>query len=318
MNSSVDQLQKDTNQSRMQVDAVVVTYNRRILLEKCLIALLAQEGLGRIFLIDNASTDDTNEWFLASPMAADQRVVYRRMESNGGGAGGFASGMALALDSGADWLWMMDDDAEPLPGALSELLALRPSPENVYGSLAVQGESTAWTTTLLGPPRRAVDRVEEVPECTQVLALPFLGFLIHAALVQRIGLPDSGYFIAADDVEYCLRAEAAGAKIFIAGHSRITHPKADRYHANVLGRKLTCLSLPPWKRYYDTRNRLLIARKYYGVRFFTSTVPGSFVRLFAALAHEPQRAAQLRAFMAGFFDGLLGRKGMRHQRWRIS
>jgi GT2 family glycosyltransferase len=299
------------------VDAVVVTYNRRPLLELCLSALLEQEGLNRIFLIDNASTDDTAEWYKRSSFAKNSRLVYQRMANNGGGAGGFSAGMALAMESGAEWLWMMDDDAEPLPGALVELLRLEPDPNDIYGSLAVQGKDTAWTTTLIGPPSRAVDLVADVPARANVLALPFLGFLIHCSVVRRIGLPDAGYFIAADDVEYCLRAEAGGSSIYIAGLSHIKHPKSDRYRANVFGRKMVCLRLPPWKRYYDTRNRLLIARKYYGVRLLTSTIPGSFVRLIAALVHEPHRGAQVRAFLGGFVDGILGRKGMRHQHWRI-
>jgi GT2 family glycosyltransferase len=141
--------------------------------------------------------------------------------------------------------------------------------------------------------------------------------MIHRSLVGKIGLPDSGFFIAADDIEYCMRAERAGARIIIAGRSHIEHPKSDRYTAKVLGRSLICLRLAPWKRYYDTRNRLLIARKYYGLRLLTQTVPGSCVRLFAALRYEPRKAAQFWAWCCGMFDGLLGIKGKRHERWGI-
>ncbi|NJM13194.1 MAG: hypothetical protein HC889_16175, partial [Synechococcaceae cyanobacterium SM1_2_3] len=134
-----------------------------------------------------------------------------------------------------------------------------------------------------------------------------------------IGLPDPGLF-------YCSRRRGVlffrcatwlGLEVIIAGKSHITHPKSDRYVARFLGCTLICLRLPPWKRYYDTRNRLLIAKKYYGFRWVTQTIPGSFVRLFAALGHEPRKRAQLWAFCAGFIDGLLGLKGQRHRFWRI-
>lgn len=77
------------------------------------------------------------------------------------------------------------------------------------------------------------------------------------------------------------------------------------------------LQLPPWKRYYDTRNRLLIARKYHGYRLVTHTLPGSLVRLVFALWYEPHKLAQFWAFAAGLFDGLMGIKGKRHIWWRI-
>ena len=225
--------------------------------------------------------------------------------------------MKLAFENGAEWVWMMDDDAEPHPEALEQLMRVATDPSHVYGSLAVCGDETSWLTTVLNPPLGEVERPEDVPEHAEVQSLPFLGFLIHRDLVARIGLPDTGYFIAADDVEYCVRAQHAGAKIIMAGRSRIEHPKSRPYKVKVLGRTLTCLALPPWKRYYDTRNRLLIARKHYGIKLFTQTIPGSLVRLLASLWQEPDRPAQLRAFCAGFWDGLWGIKGKRHEKWGI-
>lgn len=284
----------------------------------CLAALRAQTVRPtQILLLDNASTDDTQEWINSHQLADDSIVNYIRLPENRGGAGGFAEGMKRAVACGADWIWMMDDDAEPHPNALEELMKVTDDPANVYGSLAVKGEDTSWATTLIDHNQRTVDRVSDVPAKARVLSLPFLGFMIHRDLVQKIGLPDAGYFIAADDIEYCMRAERAGAKIIVAGKSHIEHPKSDRYIARLPGRNLICLKLPPWKRYYDTRNRLLIARKYYGFRLWTQTIPGSFVRLLAALLYEPRRLAQLWSFGAGMVDGLFGRKGRRHANWGI-
>ncbi|TCV94960.1 GT2 family glycosyltransferase [Luteibacter rhizovicinus] len=298
---------------------VVVTFNRRVLLEKCISALMSQSAaFEHLILIDNASTDGTRGWVRESGLTDDPRVDYICLESNKGGAGGFAAGLAKAVELGADWAWIMDDDAEPHANALEELLSVAVEPGHIYGSLAVSGEETSWTTTLVGETRRTVERAADVPASSQVQSLPFLGFMIHRETISRIGLPDTGYFIAADDIEYCLRAERAGVKIIIAGKSRIEHPKSQRYLARLPGKPMICLQLPPWKRYYDTRNRLLIARKYYGFRLLTHTIPGSFVRLTAALLSEPRKLAQLWAFSAGFLDGLLGLKGRRHAKWGIS
>jgi len=50
-------------------------------------------------------------------------VDYVRSEANLGGAGGFSLAILKAVASGADWIWMMDDDAEPAdPDCLATLL----------------------------------------------------------------------------------------------------------------------------------------------------------------------------------------------------
>ena len=298
------------------ITAIIVTYNRKKLLERCLSAITTQTRRpDAVLVIDNASTDGTPAWLHKwMPLHLPQATLIA-LDQNTGGAGGFAAGMKLAFENGAEWVWMMDDDAEPHPEALEQLMRVATDPSHVYGSLAVCGDETSWLTTVLNPPLGEVERPEDVPEHAEVQSLPFLGFLIHRDLVARIGLPDTGYFIAADDVEYCVRAQHAGAKIIMASRSRIEHPKSRPYKVKVLGRTLTCLALPPWKRYYDTRNRLLIARRHYGIKLFTQTIPGSLVRLFAALWQEPDRPAQLRAFCAGFWDGLWGIKGKRHEKW---
>lgn len=301
-----------------KITAVVVTYNRLPLLKACIAALLGQTlSLTRILIVDNASEDGTKVWLSALANKHLNLVSVISLGNNIGGAGGFSDGLNRAVQSGADWTWMMDDDAAPHPAALAELIQVATSPENIYGSLAINGDETSWPMTLIGNPPRTTSLVADVPTQAEVRMLPFLGFLIHRELVARIGLPDPGFFIAADDVEYCVRAQKAGARIFVAGKSHIEHPKSRPYEVKLPGCALTALELPPWKRYYDTRNRILIARKYYGARLFTQTIPGSLVRMFAALIREPRKLAQLRAFSAGFIDGLLGRKGRRHEKWGI-
>jgi len=302
----------------VQIAAVIVTYNRRFLLERCLVALSKQNHeIQKIFIVDNASTDDTPAWLqLWLPVNLPQSALISLPE-NTGGAGGFATGLRTATEDGFDWIWMMDDDAEPYPDALTELMKIAVNPENIYGSLAIQDDETAWETTLLDPPGGRIRKADVIPIQAEVEMLPLLGLLVHRDLVGKIGVPDSDFFIAGDDAEYCVRARRAGAKVIVASQSRIEHPKASIAHIFLFGQQISYLSLPPWKRYYDTRNRLLIARKHYGLRLLTHTLPGSMVRLFTALRRESNKRMQARSFFAGLFDGLLGIKGKRHEKWGI-
>src|SRR6204780_2101244 len=137
-----------------RVIAVVVTYNRRDLLLEALAAVQAQtRPADAVIVIDNASTDGT---------AAAVRRQYptagvTELASNTGGAGGFACGMALALDQSADLVWLMDDDTVPEPGALRALLDARARypayPSSPPAPLARPGVGTDGRAPPLKPPR---------------------------------------------------------------------------------------------------------------------------------------------------------------------
>lgn len=304
------------------VTALVVTYNRRQLLSRCLAALFAQtRPPDQVLVVDNASTDGTRE-YLAN-FAGRAGFEYLRLDENTGGAGGFHAGLARTLQQPAGWVWLMDDDALPEASALEELLTVASDHADVYGSVAVEGTRLSWRMELArcspGQPvnERRMLNADALPENPEVTFIPFLGFFIHTDTIRRIGLPDAGFFIAADDAEYCVRARRAGSRFVLATRSRLNHPAAEAYSVQFLGQDIICLRLSPWKRYYDTRNRLLLGRRHYGAAFYFKTLPGSLVRAAVILLRERDRGAQFRALAGGFIDGLLGRKGRRHQHWGL-
>lgn len=301
------------------VCALVVTHNRKLLLARCLEALAAQSvPPQRILVVDNASTDGTPEFLRESGWRDRPDLELLRLNENTGGAGGFSEGIRHAHATRAEWIWLMDDDAAPHRDALGSLLAAEPDVKNLYGSVAVAGSRLSWP--MVGPQGGDQNMVLDVAALRplhEVLFIPFLGLLLHRTMVDRIGLPHAGFFLAADDVEYSLRARKAGARILLVSASRIEHPAADRYALRLPFKKLWCLRLPPWKRYYDTRNRLLVARQHYGLALWYKTIPGSFLRLVACLLKEDNRLQQAYAFLAGFIDGMLGRNGCRHHRWGL-
>lgn len=295
---------------------LVVTFNRKELLLQCLQALSTQtQQPSKILIVDNASTDGTIETLQQNGWLEQPNIQLIALKENTGGAGGFATGMQYAFEQGADYVWMMDDDAMPHPTALEEIMQ-HATPEHIYGSLAVNRQDTAWATTLLAA-NKTVHLKNQIPELAEVQSLPFLGFLTSKEIYQNIGLPDDSYFIAADDTEYCMRAQRAGHKVFICGRSQIEHPKSERYESHILGKKINYLNLVPWKRYYDTRNRLLIAKKYYGFKLYTQTIPSLIFRLIIALRSEKNRLKQLKAFFAGFYDGVFCNTGKRHDKWGL-
>jgi GT2 family glycosyltransferase len=308
--------------NEQKVYTIVVTYNRKMLLNRCIHAILAQTQCpAKILIIDNASTDGTDQMLINNKWDCHDRIIIVHLPNNIGGAGGFSRGIELAIEMGADFMWIMDDDAIPEPESLEVLLQHVSSRNSIYGSLATDGDVLSWPLTHRNKTRHEkgqLNNITDVHNFMEVEFLPFIGILISKVIVERIGLPDSGYFLAADDVEYCLRARKAGFKIIIIAKSRIHHPAAKLYFLRLPFKTFTCLKLSPWKRYYDIRNRLFLAKTHYGMFVLCSqTLPSSLLRYLATLLFESEKLLQTKAFLTGTIDGLLNKNGGRHSYWRL-
>ncbi len=118
---------------KAKVAAVVVTFNRLPMLQKCMDMLENQTVPCDILVVDNASTDGTDEWLLSEQSAGV--LVVRNTGANLGGAGGFSYGMRWAAERGYEYIWVMDDDCLPYPDALEKLLDAGEALNGDYGCL---------------------------------------------------------------------------------------------------------------------------------------------------------------------------------------
>ena len=186
--------------------AVVVTYNRADFLRNLLDSFARLDTApARILVVDNASSDHTPD-VVAQATAAGLPIQYERLDRNVGGAGGFSRGVELALESGAEWLWLMDDDVEVLPGAVEALEKFTPEYSCMIGRrYDANGKPFFWQhhfVEALGiflPVSRDVFRHSDV---FRTNVGNFEGMLINASVARSIGLPDPRFFITWDDLIY--------------------------------------------------------------------------------------------------------------------
>jgi rhamnopyranosyl-N-acetylglucosaminyl-diphospho-decaprenol beta-1,3/1,4-galactofuranosyltransferase len=187
------------------VCAVVVTHNRRHLLEECLDRLEAQTRRpDGILVVDNASTDDT-----ADLLAGRDGIEVERLDVNGGGAGGFARGLERAHRAGYDWIWLLDDDTFAEPDCLAALLdGIERAPRRP----AVVCSVARWRDGRLHPmngPWLGNDRPEFARAARARLAplraATFVSTMVRRDAVDRHGLPPAHYFIWLDDIDFTAR-----------------------------------------------------------------------------------------------------------------
>jgi rhamnopyranosyl-N-acetylglucosaminyl-diphospho-decaprenol beta-1,3/1,4-galactofuranosyltransferase len=260
------------DQPEPRIVAVVVTFNRRPLLERLLPTLTGTPRLAEVVVVDNASTDGTGEWLSGQPVHAVT------LPENRGGAGGFHEGLRIALERGADLVWLMDDDGLPEPGCLDRLL--EETDLDFWGPLVVDEDDPGrlvFPIRLPGGARVVHDLADvqgsAVDGRIDGIVIPFNGVLVTRALADEIGLPREEFFIWGDDHEYRLRAEKAGARIATVVDAAVLHPSVGSLGTPMaFGRTTYNHSPSDLKHYCMARNNVVNLREYRGWLFVLAFV----------------------------------------------
>ena len=267
------------------VCAIVVTYNRKEMLARCLDALLRQTvEISTIVVVDNASTDGTAEMLRSEPYATSRAIEYLQLPDNGGGAAGFHHGFRSALATAAEWLWAMDDDGLPAPDALEQLLAAPASAGPFRGPVVLAREITAKPEAaadeLAFPGSvetrsgrvdlRTIADLRQAAEAgvVQGYACAFNGVLIRRDAVERIGLPNKDFFIWGDEWDYLFRAREQGILVSTVLAATYWHPPDRTKRARLRVGPLT-FDVPyadnAFRNYLLIRNHGYLAWRYRGV-----------------------------------------------------
>ncbi|MCT7579734.1 glycosyltransferase [Aliarcobacter butzleri] len=264
----------------MKICTVVVTYNRYKLLKECLDSLLYQTYKTDILVVNNASTDDTDSKIKEDKYLENENIIYKKLPKNLGGAGGFHFGVKYAQENSYDYVWLMDDDAEPELNTLEGLVKnIDDSKYSAYAPKLFIGTKENSVLSLSGYGHRAMfDYYNCIPsfqkpvnkeiydsEFAQIDLASFVGILIPLTSIKKIGLPEERFFIHHDDVEYSLRLSTIG-KILMINSVNIYHKEQrqeEKVQKQFLWFKKNRIRFDKlWLKYFGLRNSIFIALKY--------------------------------------------------------
>jgi GT2 family glycosyltransferase len=320
---------------------VTVTYSTRWALLRLALASAQKEGIDRAVVVDNGAAVD---------IAALARVEFGdfvdvvTLDRNTGSAGGFKAGIQRALDLGAIYLLLLDDDNEMQSGSLAALTdAYRKcsahTPEDKLAILAYRSDRQTDAATnlstsgmrgnhdaffgfhILDVPFKLYRRTHwgmrwiakrPILPLVVVDVAPYSGMYFHRAVPELLGLPDERFLLYADDTDFSYRLTRAGGSIVLATDACLNDLELSW---NVKKRFSNTFDALLWgdgdfRAFYSTRNNAYFEHCATGpnrrVRSFNRTV---YMLLLQARALMAGRMSRFRLLQRAVQDGEAGHLG---------
>jgi hypothetical protein len=212
-----------------------------------------------VIVVDNGSSDDS----VVQIRAAHPSVTLIETGANLDYTGGNNAGIRHALAGGADFVFLLNNDAIVAPDALSRLVQAAQAWPNA-GFLGPMVRTREQPNRILSaggvfwpdmtPGQRGLGELDQgqYGEVEEVDFLSGCALLVSRAALEAVGLLDERYFAYGEDVEWCFRGRRAGFKVLFAPQGVVWHPDTslrDQNSSRVV--------------YYITRNHLLFLRQHH-------------------------------------------------------
>lgn len=250
------------------VYVLVINWNGLPHLRECFDTLLAGTyANARFLLIDNASSDGSAE-FVRTQYGHDGRVEILRCESNLGWAGGNNAGMKRALEAGADYVFLLNNDTATAPDAVEKLVEMAEAkPEAgalapkmlMYGCPDILNSVGLECSIIASSWDLGIGRLdgERWNEPRPVIGACGGAAFYRADALRKVGLlpPDFGIYL--DDLDLCLRMWNAGYEVWSCPRARVRHKFSATMGSGKNARR---------KYYLNTRNRARVIMRHFPVR----------------------------------------------------
>jgi len=220
-----------------------------------------------VVVVDNGSTDDS-----AKIIAENySKVILILNKENLGFAGGSNVGIRYALDHGAEYIWLLNNDTVVAPDALFTMVAeIEKDPKiGITGSkiyylshpkkIWFAGGEIDWlngTSHHTGMEEVDIGKYDYTKEVDRVTGC---SMLVRRDVCDKVGIFDEQFFIYVEEVDWCVRARKPGFKCIFVPSSVVYHKQS--ISVSRVGNPNNVF------RYYNTRNFLYLIKKSFSFPF---------------------------------------------------
>lgn len=251
----------------MKIAAVIVTFNRKELLEKVLNQFdNMTRKPDRLIVVNNASNDGTDKilkaWFELSPYKNTVKII--NLQENLGGSGGFNKGLNEAIKLDVDWVWLSDDDAFPDLDIFEKFINFKKDHDSsnvgayctsVINNGEIDLKHRRILSNTLIKKEISSKKSDYSLKYFKVDLFSYVGAIINKNVLVELGVTEKDYFIWYDDTEHSMRISKK-YDIYCIPNLKVIHNEVPTPQ-NTLN----------WKSFYGKRNKLLMYKKHYPITF---------------------------------------------------
>lgn len=261
-----------------------------------------------IIIVDNGSSE--NERKILQEMS--EGIILIQNSQNRGFAGGNNDGIQKALETGYEYILLLNADAEVSGDCIEGLLSILENNHDIglIGPLLKEGEDLyagGRDIGLYSNTRIPYHDCREDIHMISVDYVPGTVFLVKSEVIRSIGLLSEDYFFSGEIADFCRRSRDEGYRCVIyAGCIAIHHIDKTKWRD---------LIYP----YYSLRNRFLYIRKHAKYMWFLF-----FIRwwangmLYKTIAYLRGNRLLACALNLAIKDGIQGIYGNQHERLKAA
>lgn len=213
--------------------SVIVNWNLKDDTLACVGSLFAAgAAAGQVIVVDNGSSDGSVA-ALQERFGSSLQLI--QSSQNLGFAGGNNLGIQCALDQGANWILLLNNDTSVAPtfliemenaverdeglGIIGPVILYHDFPERIwyFGDRLIPG--LLATNSLY----RGHIYHGQFPSLVPVDFVNGCGMLVKSEVFKRIGFFDTAYFMYGEEIDLCWRARTAGFRLAVATQAKMWH-----------------------------------------------------------------------------------------------
>lgn len=288
---------------RERICAVIVSYNSAPSLRENVAELRPQ--VDALLIVDNGSGSDCLAMLEKVRANYDCEIICNK--SNLGIACALNAGVDFAIRNGFDWLVTFDQDSRVSKNFIASMLQTYEN-EPSRGKIAMLLPSYVDPSSKLDLSRISVT---SVAKDGTILAGMTSGSMTKIRVFQLCGAFREDLFIDRVDIEFCLRINRSGWRIVQSEQAVLFHGLGQISCRKLFGRTTYSTNHSAGRRYYITRNRLLLWWLYLTV--YPAWVVDDLFHFAGETAilllMEKDKGKKLWAILLGIRDALIGRFG---------
>lgn len=244
-----------------------------------------------LYVLDNTENPDVSTREMFSKIG---KVEYKAFGGNMGIA--YAMNYALKAVKGYDFLLTMDQDSYFLPGMMAKYKQKVEEQEKI-------NPQKAGVYSVNFDPR--VDAV--VPGCKKIDVAITSGSMIPVDIATKIGGFDENLFIDQVDNEFCYRVKKNGYDILEFPSIILKHSLGHQTFHQILGFHYNTFNHNALRKYYMTRNRIYVLRKYPEIRcWYIKNIIKDVIKVVLA---ENDKKHKINYIIKGMKDGIINHMG---------